>query len=66
MNNYLQNKRSSSKGEMGDAAGGGECPSAAPSPQIPTSQAVMGAGLWLVAMSPPPQEQRVWGGEGML
>uniref|UniRef100_A0A8C5JQ63 Inositol 1,4,5-trisphosphate receptor n=1 Tax=Junco hyemalis TaxID=40217 RepID=A0A8C5JQ63_JUNHY len=26
MNNYLQNKRSSSKGEMGDAAGGGECP----------------------------------------
>uniref|UniRef100_A0A8U8BW08 Inositol 1,4,5-trisphosphate receptor n=1 Tax=Geospiza parvula TaxID=87175 RepID=A0A8U8BW08_GEOPR len=27
MNNYLQNKRSSSKGEMGDAAGGGECPS---------------------------------------
>uniref|UniRef100_A0A8C3EY59 Inositol 1,4,5-trisphosphate receptor n=1 Tax=Corvus moneduloides TaxID=1196302 RepID=A0A8C3EY59_CORMO len=32
MNNYLQNKRSSSKGEMGDAAGGGECPSPAPSP----------------------------------
>lgn len=31
MNNYLQNKRSSSKGEMGDAAGGGECPSPAPS-----------------------------------
>uniref|UniRef100_A0A8D2MRF9 Inositol 1,4,5-trisphosphate receptor n=1 Tax=Zonotrichia albicollis TaxID=44394 RepID=A0A8D2MRF9_ZONAL len=50
MNNYLQNKRSSSKGEMGDAAGGGECPSPAPSPQIPSSQTAMGPGLgWLPA-----------------
>lgn len=26
LNNYLQNKKSSSKGEIMDAAGGGECP----------------------------------------
>lgn len=31
LNNYLQNKKSSSKGEIVDAAGGGECPSPAPS-----------------------------------
>uniref|UniRef100_A0A8C0V730 Inositol 1,4,5-trisphosphate receptor n=1 Tax=Cyanistes caeruleus TaxID=156563 RepID=A0A8C0V730_CYACU len=31
MNNYLQNKRSSSKGEMGDAAGGGDITALVPS-----------------------------------
>uniref|UniRef100_A0A8C9NXI9 Inositol 1,4,5-trisphosphate receptor n=1 Tax=Serinus canaria TaxID=9135 RepID=A0A8C9NXI9_SERCA len=45
MNNYLQNKRSSSKGEMGDAAGGGECPSPSPSPQAPSSQTEMGPAI---------------------
>lgn len=58
MNNYLQNKRSSSKGEMGDAAGGGECPFPAPSPQTPNSQTAMGPGLgWL----PAPQRSRGFG-----
>lgn len=32
LNNYLQNKKSSSKGEIVDAAGGGEC--AAPAPVL--------------------------------
>uniref|UniRef100_A0A663MJA0 Inositol 1,4,5-trisphosphate receptor n=1 Tax=Athene cunicularia TaxID=194338 RepID=A0A663MJA0_ATHCN len=36
LNNYLQNKKSSSKGEIVDAAGGGECSPPAPSLSLPS------------------------------